>query len=129
MAIIFLCRYTLLQIINYNLINYIFRYAPDAPEIQMRKLGDLYFMFGHYSMAFQVYHAAKRDFNSDQAWFYYAGALEMAGLAAFMANECTRKTYDYVEESIVTYLNVCKLVLQYYVNLYLMLVNEMGISF
>lgn len=87
---------------------YNFRYASDAPELQMRKLGDLYFMFGHYNMAFQVYHAAKRDFNSDQAWFYYAGALEMAALAAFMANECNRKTCDYIEEGIITYLNVCK---------------------
>ncbi|KAB0801109.1 hypothetical protein PPYR_05463 [Photinus pyralis] len=84
-------------------------YAPDSPELIMRKLGDLYFMFGHYNMAFQVYHTAKRDFNSDQAWFYYAGALEMASLAAYMANESTRKTLDYMEESIVTYLNVCKM--------------------
>ncbi|KAF5273376.1 hypothetical protein FQR65_LT04668 [Abscondita terminalis] len=84
-------------------------YAPDALELQMRKLGDLYFMFGHYSVAFQVYHTAKRDFNSDQAYIYYAGALEMAGLSAYMASESTRKTLDYLEESIVTYLNVCKM--------------------
>ncbi|KAK5639608.1 hypothetical protein RI129_012100 [Pyrocoelia pectoralis] len=84
-------------------------YAPESPELQMRKLGDLYFMFGHYNMAFQVYHTAKRDFNSDQAWFYYAGALEMASLSAYMANESTRKTLDYMEESIVTYLNTCKM--------------------
>ncbi|KAF5284757.1 hypothetical protein FQA39_LY04482 [Lamprigera yunnana] len=84
-------------------------YAPDSPELQMRKLGDLYFMFGHYNMAFQVYHTAKRDFNSDQARFYCAGALEMAGLSAYMANESTRKTLDYMEESIVTYLNTCKM--------------------
>lgn len=74
----------------------------------MRKLGDLYFMFGHYSMAYQAYHSAKRDFNADQAWLYYAGALEMAALSAFMANEPNRKTFDYMDESISTYLNTCK---------------------
>lgn len=74
----------------------------------MRKLGDLYFMFGHYSMAYQAYHSAKRDFNADQAWLYYAGALEMAALSAFMANEANRKTFDYMDESITTYLNTCK---------------------
>lgn len=65
-------------------------------------------MFGHYSMAFQIYHSAKRDFNADQAWLYYAGALEMAALSAFMCGEVTRKTCDYMEESIVTYLYTCR---------------------
>jgi tetratricopeptide (TPR) repeat protein len=66
-------------------------------------------MFGHYTLAFQAYHLAKRDYNTDQAWLYYAGALEMAALSAFMANESNRKTYDYMEESITTYLNTCKM--------------------
>ncbi|XP_045481562.1 trafficking protein particle complex subunit 8 [Harmonia axyridis] len=84
-------------------------YASDSPELHVRKLGDLYFMFGSYSAAFQAYHLAKRDFNADQAWLYYAGALEMAALSAFMANESNRKSHDYLEESITTYLNTCKL--------------------
>ncbi|KAJ8941445.1 hypothetical protein NQ318_016077 [Aromia moschata] len=84
-------------------------YSPDSPELQIRRLGDLYFMFGHYSLAFQAYHLAKRDYNTDQAWLYYAGALEMASLSAFMANESNRKTCDYMEESITTYLNTCKM--------------------
>lgn len=29
-------------------------YAFDAPELQLRRLGDLYFMFTNYSLAFQV---------------------------------------------------------------------------
>lgn len=65
-------------------------------------------MFGHYTLAFQAYHSAKRDFSADQAWLYYAGALEMAALSAFMQGEPTRKAQDYMEESIVTYLNSCK---------------------
>lgn len=85
----------------------------------MRRLGDLYFMFGNYSAAFQAYHTAKRDFNTDQAWLHYAGALEMAALSAFMANETSRKTLDYMEESITTYLNTCKYVpFVQYMNLY-----------
>ncbi|KAG5890112.1 hypothetical protein JTB14_005243 [Gonioctena quinquepunctata] len=84
-------------------------YSPDSPELQIRRLGDLYFMFGNYQAAFQAYHLAKRDYNSDQAWLYYAGALEMAALSAFMANEPNRKSSDYMEESITTYLNTCKM--------------------
>lgn len=83
-------------------------YTTDSTELQTRKLGDLYFMFGNYGMAFQAYHQAKRDFNIDSAWQYYAGALEMAALSAFMQGTANRKTYDYMEEAIVTYLNHCK---------------------
>lgn len=57
----------------------------------------------------QNYHQAKRDFNADSAWSFYAGALEMAALAAFMNGSSNRKTYDYMEEAIVTYLNYCKM--------------------
>ncbi|KAJ8923650.1 hypothetical protein NQ315_010230 [Exocentrus adspersus] len=84
-------------------------YSPDSPELQIRRLGDLYFMFGHYDAAFQAYHLAKRDYNTDQAWLYYAGALEMAALSAFMNREPTKKTCDYMEEGITTYLNTCKM--------------------
>uniref|UniRef100_A0A240PL03 Trafficking protein particle complex subunit 8 n=1 Tax=Anopheles epiroticus TaxID=199890 RepID=A0A240PL03_9DIPT len=84
-------------------------YTNESTELQTRKLGDLYFMFNHYSLAFQAYHQAKRDFNADSAWQYYAGALEMAALAAHMQGTANRKTYDYMEEAILTYLNSCKL--------------------
>uniref|UniRef100_A0A182JH40 Uncharacterized protein n=1 Tax=Anopheles atroparvus TaxID=41427 RepID=A0A182JH40_ANOAO len=84
-------------------------YTNESTELQTRKLGDLYFMFGHYTLAFQAYHQAKRDFNADSAWQYYAGALEMAALAAHMQGTANRKTYDYMEEAILTYLNSCKL--------------------
>lgn len=83
-------------------------YTADASELQTRKLGDLYFMFGNYKQAFEHYHQAKRDFSADSAWQFYAGALEMAALSAFMSGTATRKTYDYMEEAIVTYLNHCR---------------------
>lgn len=84
-------------------------YIAESTELQTRKLADLYFMFGNYNLAFNFYHQAKRDFYADSAWQFYAGALEMAALAAFMQGTANRKTYDYMEEAITTYLNVCKL--------------------
>ena len=83
-------------------------YTPESAELQTRKLGDIYFMFGNYQLAFQAYHQAKRDFNADSAWQYYAGALEMAALSAFMQGVATRKTWDYMEEAISTYLTISK---------------------
>ena len=51
------------------------RYTSEAPEMQMRRMADLAFMFQLYEIAYQTYHTAKRDFNNDHAWLYYAGAL------------------------------------------------------
>ncbi|XP_067647513.1 trafficking protein particle complex subunit 8 [Eurosta solidaginis] len=84
-------------------------YTHESSELQTRKLADLYFMFGHYNLAFQAYHQAKRDFNADSAWQYYAGALEMAAVSAFMLGTANRKTFDYMEDAIMCYLTVCKL--------------------
>ncbi|KAG5334145.1 TPPC8 protein, partial [Acromyrmex charruanus] len=83
-------------------------YTAESPELQLRRLGDLCFMFGHYSLAYQAYHSAKRDFAADQAWVYYAGALEMAALSAFMQGETNRKTIEYMDDAILTYANSCK---------------------
>ncbi|XP_034943856.1 trafficking protein particle complex subunit 8 [Chelonus insularis] len=84
-------------------------YTAESPELQLRRLGDLCFMFNHYALAYQAYHSAKRDFAADQAWLYYAGALEMAALSAFMQGEMTRKTIEYMDDAILTYLNSCKM--------------------
>lgn len=45
----------------------------------------------------------------EQAWLYYAGALEMASLSAFMLPEPSKKAVEYMEEAILTYLNSCQL--------------------
>ncbi|OAD58182.1 Trafficking protein particle complex subunit 8 [Eufriesea mexicana] len=84
-------------------------YTTESPELQLRRLGDLCFMFGHYSLAYQTYHSAKRDFSADQAWLYYAGALEMAALSAFMQGETNRKTIEYMDDAILTYSTTCKM--------------------
>ncbi|CAH2102558.1 unnamed protein product [Euphydryas editha] len=85
-------------------------YSSDCPELQLRRLGDLWFLCGQWQRAFDAYHTAKREFYADSAWLCYAGALEMAAISAFMAGEANRKTFGYMEESIVTYLNTCRMV-------------------
>lgn len=82
-------------------------YSPEATELQTRRLGDLCFMFGLYELAYNSFHTAKNDFKSDQAWLYFAGAQEMAALAAFMHNSADYPK-RYLESSLQTYLNVCK---------------------
>lgn len=51
------------------------RYPPEAPELQIRKMADLCFLVQHYDLAYSCYHTAKKDFLSDQAVLYAAGAL------------------------------------------------------
>lgn len=52
-----------------------FRYSPEAPELQIRKMADLCFLVQHYELAYSCYHTAKKDFLNDQAMLYAAGAL------------------------------------------------------
>lgn len=88
---------------------FICSYSNDCPELQLRRLGDLWFMCGQWQRAFDAYHTAKREFYADSAWLCYAGALEMAAISAFMSGEANRKTHGYMEESVLTYLNTCRL--------------------
>ncbi|VVC87502.1 unnamed protein product [Leptidea sinapis] len=74
-------------------------YSSDCPELQLRRLGDLWFMCGQWHRAYDAYHTAKREFYADSAWLCYAGALEMAAVSAFMAGEANRKTFAYMEET------------------------------
>ncbi|XP_053609244.1 trafficking protein particle complex subunit 8 isoform X2 [Plodia interpunctella] len=85
-------------------------YTNDCPELQLRRLGDLWFLCGQWQRAFDTYHTAKREFYADSAWLCYAGALEMAALSAFMAGDSNRKTHGYMEESITTYMNTCRMI-------------------
>lgn len=58
----------------------VFSYTSDSPELFQRKLGDLAFLVQNYEFAYNSYHTAKRDFNHEHAWFYFAGALVGEGL-------------------------------------------------
>ncbi|XP_076873114.1 trafficking protein particle complex subunit 8 isoform X2 [Brachyhypopomus gauderio] len=84
-------------------------YPPEAPELQIRKMADLCFLVQHYELAYSCYHTAKKDFLSDQAMLYAAGALEMAAVSAFLQSGAPR-TYPahYMETAIQTYRDVCK---------------------
>ncbi|VEL24474.1 unnamed protein product [Protopolystoma xenopodis] len=50
-------------------------YAPEAVELQMRRLADLAFLFQQYESAHQAYNVLKRDFQNDSSWLHYAGAM------------------------------------------------------
>ena len=43
--------------------------------MQLRQLADVAFLLQSYDLAFQSYHQVKKDFQSSNAWLYYAGAL------------------------------------------------------
>lgn len=85
-------------------------YGQDAPELQVRRLGDLAFLFQLYEFAYQAYHSAKRDFSGDSAWLHLAGAQEMAALAVFMAGVNAQRPFPvrYMDSAIDLYLNTCK---------------------
>uniref|UniRef100_A0A3Q1EDQ8 Trafficking protein particle complex subunit 8 n=1 Tax=Acanthochromis polyacanthus TaxID=80966 RepID=A0A3Q1EDQ8_9TELE len=84
-------------------------YPPEAPELQIRKMADLCFLVQHYELAYSCYHTAKKDFLSDQAMLYAAGALEMAAVSAFLQCGAPRPyPAHYMDTAIQTYKDVCK---------------------
>ncbi|XP_040926107.1 trafficking protein particle complex subunit 8 isoform X2 [Betta splendens] len=84
-------------------------YPPEAPELQIRKMADLCFLVQHYELAYSCYHTAKKDFLSDQAMLYAAGALEMAAVSAFLQAGVARPyPAHYMDTAIQTYREVCK---------------------
>ncbi|NP_001085189.1 uncharacterized protein LOC432274 [Xenopus laevis] len=84
-------------------------YPPEAPELQIRKMADLCFLVQHYDLAYSCYHTAKKDFLSDQAMLYAAGALEMAAVSAFLQPGAPRPyPAHYMDTAIQTYRDICK---------------------
>jgi len=86
-------------------------YSKEAPELQVRKLADLYFLLKLYKPAYNYFYIAKKDFLADEAWPYYAAAVELAALSMFMLSSSEPgKKYrpDYMEDSITKYLTLCQ---------------------
>ncbi|XP_070575139.1 trafficking protein particle complex subunit 8-like [Ptychodera flava] len=85
------------------------KYPLESPELQMRRLADLAFLVQNYDLAYQSYHSAKREYNNDNAWMYFAGALEMAAVSLFMQSN-PQKAFPthYMESAITTYQGTCK---------------------
>ncbi|XP_076818289.1 trafficking protein particle complex subunit 8-like [Clavelina lepadiformis] len=76
----------------------------ESPELQVRKLADLYFLCQMYDQAYHYYHAVRKDFANEQVWIHAAGASEMAALANFMQPRSQRAyPAHYVDSAIDTY--------------------------
>ena len=65
-----------------------------------------------YKPAYTHYYNSKKDFQQDEAWTYYAPAVEMAALSMYMMGltGSPDKKYraDYMEDAVAKYLTVCQ---------------------
>ncbi|VDP87919.1 unnamed protein product [Echinostoma caproni] len=85
-------------------------YTTEAPEMQMRRLADLAFLFQQYEVAYQTYNVLKRDFQNDSAWLHYAAAQEMSAFALYLQGATSQRqySYHYVDSSVTIYLQNCQ---------------------
>ncbi|ORY05323.1 hypothetical protein K493DRAFT_204561 [Basidiobolus meristosporus CBS 931.73] len=83
-------------------------YHHSAPEAQMRRLADFAFMLRDYKFALSVYDTVKKDYSTDKAWKYFAGAYEMMGLCSLMMENINTKNdiESNYEQAISNYLKV-----------------------
>ena len=81
-------------------------YPEDASEVQLRKLGDLAFIFQMYDIAYTIYYQCKNDYSNDGAHLFHAGSLEMIVLSQFMLGKSI--PINYIETAISTYLRLSK---------------------
>ncbi|XP_027203584.1 trafficking protein particle complex subunit 8 homolog l(3)76BDm [Dermatophagoides pteronyssinus] len=82
-------------------------YIPDAQEMQQRKLADICMIFNIYEMAHSLYYGARKDFQSESAWIYYAGASEMSAISSYFLH---KYQHNHMEQAITTYLDLCRTV-------------------
>lgn len=80
-------------------------YIPDAQEMQQRKLADICMIFGMYEMAHSLYYSARKDFQSESAWLYYAGASEMSAISSYFLN---KYQHNHIDQAIMAYMDTCK---------------------
>ncbi|OTF70317.1 trafficking protein particle complex subunit 8-like protein, partial [Euroglyphus maynei] len=80
-------------------------YIPDAQEMQQRKLADICMMFNVYEMAHGLYYGARKDFQSESAWIYYAGASEMSAISSYFLH---KYQHNHMEQAITTYIDLCR---------------------
>eukprot|EP01134_Creolimax_fragrantissima_P006646 CFRG6646T1 len=83
------------------------RYQYNGIEAKLRRLADLAFMLRDYEMAFQVYQVLRREYQSDKAWLYSAGAQEMAGVCQSILEPARYDTDTYFEIAVSTYRQKC----------------------
>ncbi|GMT29277.1 hypothetical protein PFISCL1PPCAC_20574, partial [Pristionchus fissidentatus] len=78
-------------------------YAAESPQMQMRRLADLSFLFGLYAFAHMQYQAVKKEFAADNAWLHHALALEMSAYSLHLAHPHLNGAQfrcDYVDNAI-----------------------------
>ncbi|KAL7055368.1 hypothetical protein AAHC03_022621 [Spirometra sp. Aus1] len=85
-------------------------YTDEAPELQLRRLADLAFLFQLYETAHQIYDVLRRDFQNDAAWLHYAGVQEMSALSTYLQGSASQRQYPQhqMDEAINTYLYRCR---------------------
>lgn len=80
-------------------------YSPDSNEMQNRKLADIAMCLRLYDLAYNFYYAARKDFQSESAWIYFAGACEATAMASYLNNKFQKHYFD---QAIQFYLDTCK---------------------
>lgn len=80
-------------------------YSPDSNEMQNRKLADMAMCLRLYDLAYNFYYAARKDFQSESAWIYFAGACEATAMASYLNNKFQKHYFD---QAIQFYLDTCK---------------------
>ena len=59
-------------------------YGKEAPELQLRKMADLYFMLKLYKHAYNHYHTAKKDFQVNHISGHLFADSSMNGIYMFL---------------------------------------------
>ncbi|RWS12872.1 trafficking protein particle complex subunit 8-like protein [Dinothrombium tinctorium] len=80
-------------------------YSSEANEMQQRKYGDVAMSLTLYEIAYNFYYSAKKEFQSEGAWLYYAGASEACAMASFLINKFQKHYFD---QAISCYLETCR---------------------
>lgn len=80
-------------------------YSPESNEMQNRKLADMAMCLRLYDLASNFYCAARKDFQNEGAWIYFAGACEGVAMSSYLNNKFQK---NYFDQAIQVYLETCK---------------------
>ncbi|RWS25372.1 trafficking protein particle complex subunit 8-like protein [Leptotrombidium deliense] len=80
-------------------------YSSEANEMQQRKYADVAMCLSLYEIAYGFYYSARKEFQSESAWLYYAGASECCAIASLFINKFQKHYFD---QAISCYLETCK---------------------
>lgn len=72
----------------------------------MLMLGDVAFLLQNWDLSYNMFHSVKKDFQNDQAWWLYSGAVEMTALNVCMQPSIKKDPHIYYEEAFQQYLTI-----------------------